>query len=219
MIYKDIPKIFDLDIGVFKTELNYYLNNLPPEETARLEQYDATNMCRMYHNNIYHLSSKYFSQNKPNEINQASSLHNFNIFNLPELHYSIYKDVLRRNKIVDDAFYDHSSFNFFEKTIAAAKSNPHIIDVVLFKIKPNAIIYKHAHLDHSKEYIIHTLLEDMDPGYLQVYSSESENPADNEVIQISKVGDQFMHEAVIPHGGLVPANSKPAMILSVTIEF
>lgn len=211
MIYRDIPKNFNLDINTFRLELDYYLNNLPDQEKVRLNQYNNCGVCKMYHNYIYRSTEafNYFS-----DPTKRKSIQNFDI-HTPEKNFLLYKKVI--SEMIDTNFYDYSSLNFFNNTIAIAKSNPCITNIILVHIKPSGVVTKHVH-ENKEEYIIHTLLEDMGEGHLYVCSTNSKIPTANEEITISKSGDQFRHEAIIPHGGSVSSNGRPAFFLSVAFN-
>lgn len=198
MIYTaDIPDDLKLNTEIFKAELDYFYQNLPKQELDKLQQFALLPYCRMYFVNIYH-------PNAPEQV------HNINI-DTPEKHYFYGQTVFSHfiEKKINNQPRDYRNNNFFEQTIAAGKLNKKINNIALLYIKPNTTISKHVHPED--EHIVHTLINNMEKGYLQVY-------CEKDTIKVNKKNQYFMHKANWPHGGHTTEMESWVLSVAATLE-
>ena len=196
MLYSVVPEEYraNLDVETLLTEADYFYKNLPEQEHFKLQQFNSSTFCRMHSVRIYNNNLK--NDRKPFNIRIDTYEKNY-ITNL----------VI--NKTLNDKFKNETEvliYNelYFQKTISAIKLNKQIVCVTLLCIKPNTEIIQHTH--EEKEYIVHTLLNDLDECGLQVF-------AENENIILNQKGQTFMHESHLPHGG--KTNKSEVRLLSV----
>jgi len=199
MLYKVVPEKYriNLDIETLLTEVDYFYKNLSEEECFKLQQFNSLVFARMHSVTIYNKKLK----------------NNGKLFNIIiETYEKNYTTNLVIKKILNDKFKNGTEIPicnelFFQKTISAIKLNEQIVSATLIHIKPNTEIPKHAHKE--KEYVVHTLLNNLEENGLQVFT-------ENEHVILNQKGQTFMHEAYLPHGG--KTNNSEVRLLSVSYQ-